>query len=265
MRTSAKTWLAGIGVLAFVSLVRVAAGQPLAEKMTVTLGGDVKMDFVLIQPGKFMMGSDKGDPDEKPAHEVTIAKPFYMAVNEVTQLQWKALIGDNPSGFKGDDLPVEKVSWDDGQRFLVKLKEKLAAGQSCRLPTEAEWEYACRAGSEGAYGFGDDVGELKDFAWYIENAGEKTHPVGQKKPNAWGIYDMHGNVYEWCSDWYGPYGDAAQRDPGGAASGMVRVVRGGSWFNIPNYCRSAARQKYPSSGRYDLVGFRVVCVPVEAR
>ena len=265
MRVGSRICLTWMTTGALCALVRLAAAQTMPEKMTVALGDSVKMDFVLVQGGKFVMGSEKGDADEKPAHEVTITKPFYMAVNEVTQLQWKTLMGDNPSGFKGDDLPVEKVSWEDCQGFLAKLKGKLSAGMACRLPSEAEWEYACGAGGAGAYCFGDDAEGLKDFAWYIGNAEDRTHPVGQKKPNAWGLHDMHGNVYEWCADWHGPYENTAQKDPAGPASGMVKVVRGGSWFNIPNYCRSAARQKYPSAGWYDLVGFRVVCVPGEAK
>ncbi len=189
----------------------------------------VKMEFVRISPGKFRMGSKGGDANEKPVHEVEITRDFWMGVTEVTQEQWELVMGGNPSHFKGADLPVEQVSWDVCRDFLRKLNEKYgdqAAGNKFTLPTEAEWEYACRAGSGGKWCFGDDKSKLGEYAWYCENSGGKTHEVRQKKPNGWGLYDMHGNVWEWCGDWYGPYGAGAIRDPQGASSGGVRVLRG---------------------------------------
>ena len=190
-----------------------------------------------------MMGSEKGDNDEKPVHKVTITKPFYMGKYEVTQEQWEAVMGSNPSNFKGAKNPVEQVSWEDCEKFIGKLKEKVS-GRDFRLPTEAEWEYACRAGSTTDYCYGDGDESLDEYAWYYGNSESKTHPVGQKKANAWGLYDMHGNVWEWCSDWYGDYADGAVSDPKGPESGSARVLRGGSWGGNARDCRSACRHSY---------------------
>jgi formylglycine-generating enzyme required for sulfatase activity len=234
------------------------AGTSLPEKMTIDLGAGVKMDFALIRPGSFMMGSEKGDDDEKPVHEVTITKPFYMGVYEVTQAQWKAVMGDNPSNFKGDDLPVESVSWEECQGFLEKLKGKVGEGMTCRLPTEAEWEYACRAGSKTEYCFGDDEGPLGEYAWYRANSEQKTHAVGQKKPNAWGLYDMHGNVWEWCADGYKRYRRDAATDPKGPSEAAARVLRGGSWCDDAQYTRCAPRSGPGPEIRRRDYGFRVV-------
>jgi formylglycine-generating enzyme required for sulfatase activity len=225
------------------------AEVPVAKELD--LGGGVTMKLALIPAGKFMMGEDKDQ------HEVTISKPFYMGVTEVTQAQYEAVMGTNPSIFKGATNPVDRVSWNDATEFCKKLSEKTR--QAVRLPTEAEWEYACRAGSKTKFCFGDADGGLGDYAWYQVNSGGTTHPVGQKKPNAWGLFDMHGNVWECCADWYGDYPKGAVTDPQGPASGPYRVLRGGSWFDIPIYCRAARR----SDGRTpDLLGtnngFRVV-------
>jgi formylglycine-generating enzyme required for sulfatase activity len=215
------------------------------------LGGGVKLDLVLIRPGTFLMGSEKGFDDEKPVHEVTISQPFYLGKYEVTQAQWKAVMGSNPSGFKGATLPVEQVSWEDCQEFIEKLNSKGIG--TFRLPTEAEWEYACRAGTTGDY-----AGNLDEMAWYETNSGKTTHPVGTKKANPWGLYDMHGNVWEWCQDWYGDYPTGAVQDPAGAAGGSARVNRGGSWNDNAGDCLSASRLWYsPSLRIYDL-GFRLV-------
>jgi formylglycine-generating enzyme required for sulfatase activity len=180
------------------------------------------MKFVRIDPGSFKMGSQ----DYGPVHEVTLSKGFYLQATEVTQTQWEAVMGANPSHFKGPDRPVERVSWDDAQEFLRRLNER-EKDTRYRLPTEAEWEYACRAGGQEP----DTAPNLDDVAWWGKNSKNETHPVGQKKPNAWGLYDMRGNVMEWVQDGYGPYSPEAQVDPQGPPSGRARVLRGGSGGN----------------------------------
>jgi formylglycine-generating enzyme required for sulfatase activity len=220
----------------------------------------IGMKFVLIPAGEFTMGSPENEQnrfrDEGPQHKVKITKPFYMQTTEVTQAQWKAVMGSNPSYFKGDDLPVEQVSWDDAQEFIKKLSTK--EGVKYRLPTEAEWEYAYRAGSTTKYCFGDDESKLGEYAWYGENSDSKTHPVGSKKPNAWGLYDMHGNVWEWCQDQYDGdyYRNSPAEDPQGPANGEDRVLRGGRWDGGSRYCRSASRFGSGSSIRGSAFGFR---------
>ena len=228
---------------------------------TVKLTDQVSMKFKRIPAGKFMMGSPDGEkdrqPNEGPQHEVAISKPFYMGIYHVTQEQYEAVMGKNPSNFKGPQNPVETVSWDEAVEFCKKASEK--AGKKVRLPTEAEWEYACRAGSKTRFCFGDDDDKLGDFAWYAANSGNTTHPVGQKKPNAWGLYDLHGNVWQWCADRYDDkyYGNSPKTDPTGPAEGPYRVLRGGSWNNSPQGCRSAFRINNAPDGRNDLIGFRV--------
>ena len=197
----------------------------LKQNMTVDLGSGISMEFVLIRPGSFLMGSEKGDPDQKPVHKVNITQAFYLGKYDVTQEQWQAVMGGNPSKFKGLRNPVGNVSWDDCQEFLKKLDERVS-GQMFKLPTEAQWEYACRAGTTTEYYFGDDQAGLDDYAWTTNNAGGTTHPVGQKKPNAWGLYDMHGNIWQWCSDWYGNYPEGEASDPRGPDKGQARVLRG---------------------------------------
>jgi formylglycine-generating enzyme required for sulfatase activity len=259
VKIGTRAWLVGASLAAFLTVQAAwAQEKALPDKLSVDLGGGVKMDFVLIRAGTFRMGSDRGDPDELPIHQVTITKPFYMDVYEVTQAQWKALMGNNPSHFKGDDLPVESVSWTDCQSFLAKLKEKLPRGMTCRLPTEAEWEYACRAGSTTEYCDGDGEGFLYRGAWYCRNSEGKTHPVGQKRPNAWGLYDVHGNVWEWCSDWYGEYDAASVSDPKGPSSGTHRVMRGASWGDSWPITRTAYRGMDDPNRRFDIYGLRVM-------
>ena len=214
-----------------------AAGfSPQNDALSLDLGGGVALECVLIRPGVFIMG----DKSETPAHKVRLTKPFYMGKFAVTQEQWEKVMGANPSLFKGAKLPVERVSWDDCQSFLTKLKAKVP-GTDFSLPTEAQWEYACRAGTTTEYCFGDAEAALGDHAWYDGNSESKTHEVGKKKPNAWGLFDMHGNVWEWCSDWYGAYTAAEAVDPSGPSSGSSRVLRGGSWFFYASFCRSAFR------------------------
>ena len=221
------------------------------------------MEFVLITAGKFMMGSPFGeqgrDDSEGSAHEVIIKNPFYMGKYPVTQKQWEKIMGSNPSKFRGEDRPVESVSWNDVQEFIKKLNEKESAGKY-RLPSESEWEYACRAGTTTRYSFGDDESKLVDYAWYGENSGSETHPVSQKNPNPWGLYGMHGNVWEWCQDkWHDNY-DGAPSDGSAWENGSssYRVDRGGGWSYDARGCRSAFRNWLVPDFRFDVLGFRVL-------
>jgi formylglycine-generating enzyme required for sulfatase activity len=219
--------------------------------LTLDLGKGVTMKLVRIRPGKFVMG------EEKDQHEVTLSKPFYVGVTEVTQAQYEVVMEANPSAFRGPTNPVENVSWNDITGFCRRLSER--TGRTVRLPTEAEWEYACRAGSRTRFSFGESDGGLAEYAWCSGTGG--THPVARKKPNAWGLYDMHGNVWEWCSDWLGPYAAGRAVDPQGPASGSQHVLRGGAWGDEPQYCRCAHRRSNVPDHRDQFDGFRVV-VPV---
>jgi formylglycine-generating enzyme required for sulfatase activity len=212
--------------------------------------------MVLVPAGRFQMGSAAGEPDEAPPHEVRI-DAFYMDRTEVTQAQYNRLVPVDPAHFRGAERPVEQVSWADAARYcnlrsrdegLVPCYDELDAtcnfqASGYRLPTEAEWEYACRAGSETPYNFGADAGRLPQYAWFRENAGKTTQPVAQKKPNAWGLYDMHGNVAEWCNDVYesGYYAKSPEVNPRGPADGEQYVLRGGAWNSRAEGCRSSAR------------------------
>ena len=242
------------------------------KALTLDCGNGVKMDMVLIPAGEFLMGSpdsEEGrDESESPQHKVTISKPFYMGRYEVTQSQWQAVMGSNPSQFKGDDKPVENVSWDDCQEFCRKLTSRLESGgaiREVRLPSEAQWEYACRAGTTTPFSFGETIStEQVNYNGGITYGNgrkgaqrKKTVEVGSFAPNALGLHDMHGNVTEWCEDKPGSYSSAAQTDPGGASSGVNHVRRGGSWWAGPVCCRSARRIRSP--GRYNDGGLRVVC------
>jgi formylglycine-generating enzyme required for sulfatase activity len=237
----------------------IPPGEQLGNAITNTIG----MEFVLIPAGKFEMGSppdEEGrDSDEGPVHHVNIEKAFYMGRYEVTQKQWRAVMGDNPSHFKGDDLPVEQVSWDDVQEFIKKLNEKEGI-DTYRLPSEAEWEYACRAGTTTRYSFGDSESRLGDYAWYNSNSGSQTHPVGQKKANPWGLYDLHGNVWEWVQDsWHSNY-DGAPADGSAWESedGANRVLRCGCCGNYAWGCRSAIRGRFAPRTRGSILGFRLL-------
>ena len=216
-------------------------------------------NMVYVSGGTFTMGatSEQGSDaynDEKPTHSVTLSS-FYLCKYEVTQALWQAVMGENPSNLKGDNLPVEQVSWDDCQTFITRLNN--LTGKNFRLPTEAEWEYAARGGnrSRGYKYSGSNV--LSDVAWYDDNSGDKTHPVGSKSPNELGLYDMSGNVREWCSDWYGTYSSTAQTNPTGSSSGSLRVLRGGSWFSVARNCRSSSRHHDVPDGRFYLLGLRL--------
>ncbi len=212
-------------------------GPPRPTK-TIMLPGDVTLEMIRIPAGTFLMGQAG---EEVPVHRVTLTKDFWLSKHEITQAQWQAVMGTNPSYFTGDgQRPVEQVSWDGAQTFIRNLN-KAHPGSTFRLPTEAEWEYACRAGTASVYSCGDDAGQLAEYAWYAKNSDSTTHSVGQKLPNAWGLYDMHGNVLEWVEDRYGPYSTGAQTDPMGPTSGSFRAMRGGSWSGYASYCRSASR------------------------
>jgi formylglycine-generating enzyme required for sulfatase activity len=234
------------------------------EPMTVDLGGGEKLELVWIEPGSFMMGSPAGEggrDNDEVRHQVTLSKGFWMGKYGVTQRQWERVMGNNPSKFTGARNPVEQVSWEDCQAFVQKLNEVYGStvqGSRFRLPTEAEWEYACRAGTTGAY-----AGDLDAMGWYGQNSGNSSHPAGQKKPNAWGLYDMHGNVCAWCQDWYGDYPTGSVMDPTGPGFGWGRVNRGGCWNNGPESCRSAERGCYEPGGRDDRLGLRLVRSPLE--
>ncbi len=221
----------------------------------------IGMKFTPIPAGEFMMGSDEHD-SEKPVHKVTINKPFYLGTYPVTQREWKSVMDDNPSNFKGDDLPVESVSWNDIQEFIRKLNDKEGTDKY-RLPSEAEWEYACRAGNITEYCFGDGESELVEYAWYNDNSGSKTNPVGQKKPNSWGLYDMHGNVWEWVQDWYHSNYKGAPIDGSvwESGNGSFRVFRGGGWFSSAQNCRSAYRNCFDPAGRHGYLCFRLLRAP----
>jgi formylglycine-generating enzyme required for sulfatase activity len=236
---------------------------PLAQRRMAQAGAVVRnrlgMELAYAPAGSFMMGSENGGRDEQPAHQVTFSQGFYIGKFEVTQQQWQAVMGTNPSHFKGESLPVEQVSWDDAQAFIRRLNEQ-NDGYIYRLPSESEWEYACRAGTTADY-----AGELDSMAWFgDERAGRQTHPVGQKRPNAWGLYDMHGNVWEWCEDLYHEGYQGAPVDGSAWLTGgeqKRRALRGGSWLLIdPQLLRCAHRSRLAPDHRNKEIGFRVVAL-----
>ncbi|GCA76387.1 serine/threonine-protein kinase B [Microcystis aeruginosa NIES-2520] len=245
---------------AWLKLLPATSPSDFTEK----LPGGLQLAMVELPGGKFMMGSPDSDPDaqswEKPQHQVQV-NSFAIGKYPVTQAQYEAVMGTNPSYFKNNPQnPVERVSWNDAQAFCQKLSQ--ITGKTYRLPTEAEWEYACRAGTTTRYYFGDDANQLGDYAWYEGNSGGTTHPVGQKKPNAWGLYDISGNVWEWCEDnWHSTYENA----PSDGSAWLIndndyQILRGGSWCNDPDHCRSAYRSSNDRrDDDNDDVGFRVVC------
>ena len=227
----------------------------------------IGMTFVTIPAGEFTMGSPQSEPGrraDETLHRVRLTQLFKMGIHEVTQAHYEHVVGHNPSGFKGAENPVEKVSWADAVEFcrlLSALPAEEAAGRNYRLPTEAEWEYAYRAGSTTTYSFGNDVSQLDKYAWFDKNSNNTSHPVGLKKPNAWGLYDMHGNVFETCSDFYGSYdlGDSPNVDPQGPPSGSSVDSRGGCWSRNGFESRSAVRgYTVPTDNRHDIIGIRVV-------
>jgi formylglycine-generating enzyme required for sulfatase activity len=278
--------------LIFIFLCSPAMSETLVEKVftSPTLGAK----FVLIPAGTFTMGSpssESGRNDSEAQHQVTISRPFYMQTTDVTQGQWKRVMGNNPSYFRscGDDCPVEKVSWNDVQEFISKLNN-MEGSDKYHLPTEAQWEYAARAGTTTALYNGqinisgdNNAPALDKIAWYGGNScvdysgGDDcsgwperqyrcskcgTHPVGQKQPNAWGLYDMLGNVWQWCQDWWAAdYPSDSVTDPVGPSSGTNRVFRGGSWSSNAMYCRTALRNGYTPSDKFSYIGFRLARTP----
>jgi len=233
------------------------------------LANSIGMKLKLIPAGEFMMGSPESEEErdnDETQHRVKITKPFYMGIHEVTKSQWKAVMGTEPwSGYtymkEGANYAASYLSWEDAVEFCKKLSSR--DGRTYSLPTEAQWEYACRAGTATAYCFGNSSSSLGTYAWYYGNASdvdeEYAHEVGQKRPNAWGLYDMHGNVWEWCQDWYDNdyYENSPGSDPRGPSSGSRRVFRGGSWRLNPRYCRSAYRYSDSPENRNFILGFRV--------
>ncbi|MEW6209736.1 MAG: formylglycine-generating enzyme family protein [Acidobacteriota bacterium] len=236
--------------------------QPELETYTETAGG-AAIEMIRVPAGRFKMGSpasEAGRDSDEAQHQVSVSS-FYMGKYEVTQAEWQAVatklskvnrdLEADPSNFKGDNLPVEQVSWEDAVEFCERLSR--ATGKKYRLPTEAEWEYACRARTTGPY-----AGNLDSMAWYSGNSGGKTHPVGQKQANGFGLHDMHGNVWEWCMDWYGAYSERSSVDPTGPSTGSNRVRRGGSWHDNALLCRSANRFNFAPSFRNLYLGFRLL-------
>ena len=211
-------------------------------------------NMVYVSGGTFIMGGDESS-DQTPTHSVTLSS-YYICKYEVTQALWRAVMGSNPSKFKGDNLPVEQVSWNDCQTFINRLNNY--TGRNFRLPTEAEWEFAARGGNYSRRYKYSGSNYIGDVAWYADNSGNRTHPVGTKQANELGLYDMSGNVWEWCSDWYGSYSSYSQSNPTGATSGFGRVERGGNWCGLARYCCSSHRSYYAPGFRYSGLGLRLV-------
>ena len=241
-------------------LLFAAISSSSSNTKTIHVKDGISIEMVRVEAGSFVMGATpemkKPWYDEDPTHQVKLTDDFYIGKYEVTQALWKAVMGNNPSGFKGDNLPVETVSWNECQEFISKLNS--ITGKTFRLPTEAEWEYAARGGnkSRGYQYSGSNI--LSDVAWYIDNSENMTHPVGSKQANELGIYDMSGNVFEWCQDRYGSYSSSSQTNPTGATSGSRRVNRGGSWVNNAWNCRLSYRFNDSQGYRDDYIGFRLV-------
>ena len=278
-----KAFAAALAVPGYGDDAKAIDGMARAVGLTLDCGDGVTLELARIPAGAFMMGSPELEAnrlDDEIQHRVTLTRAFFLGRYEVTQAQYRAVMGENPSKFRGDGNPVERVSWAEAVEFCRRLSSK--TGREVRLPTEAEWEYACRSGTTTAYSSGDDpetlarVGNVADaeakaaLKWVLKRElldemtlsasdgyGVTTAPVGSFRPNAWGLYDMHGNVWEWCSDWYGPYDARNGIDPRGASDGTYRVVRGGSWIDGPRNCRSAYRVRFEPGSRYNNLGFRV--------
>ncbi|WP_337437816.1 SUMF1/EgtB/PvdO family nonheme iron enzyme [Prevotella sp.] len=249
------------GMLSTNTTVSTATGSTLSgNTITIPVKDGISIDMVRVEAGTFTMGAtaEMKEPydDEKPTHRVTLTNDYYIGKYEVTQALWQAVMGNNPSSFKGDNLPVEQVSWNDCQKFISQLNR--ITGKTFRLPTEAEWEYAARGGNKSRGYQYSGSNNLSDVAWYTDNSGYKTHTVGTKQPNELGIYDMSGNVLEWCQDWYGIYSSSSQINPTGATSGSDRVNRGGSWLYDARDSRSSYRYEIMPNCRIGSLGVRLV-------
>ncbi len=288
-RSRAGLLLASIFLLTAMPLVgqepakpnpSVTPAPPLEKAISPEIGPGQKVEMVLIEAGTFTMGATESDArksfadylalwkdrrdspepqlesflSQTPQHRVTLSKPFFMGRYEVTQAQWESVMGVNPSFDTGDSLPVEEVSWKNCVDFCRRLNTQSDDGWEYRLPTEAEWEYACRAGVTGD----DALGDIDEMGWYVGNSEGSCHPVGLKRPNAWGLYDMRGNLWEWCSDWFGEYSSQATTDPTGPSSGSCHVARGGSYQEPAVLCRAAIRGFQPYGYRHHGLGFRLV-------
>jgi formylglycine-generating enzyme required for sulfatase activity len=259
--TTRRHWLGALCAAALL-VVAIPAPTALAQQPGSTFRDcDDCPEMVVIPADNFMMGIDKDfdnpSDTEMPRHRVTIARPFAIGKTEVTQAEWVAVMGNNPSKFKGRSRPVEQVSWKAAQNFIRRLNAK--TGKTYRLPTEAEWEYAARAGTDSAWSWGNDAGQAGQYAWFQDNAGQETHPVGQLQPNRFGLYDMHGNVYEWVQDcWHDDYRGAPTNGSfWQEIAPCDRVDRGGSWYDDPSYIRSAYRNYGSPGSRDDNLGFRL--------
>ena len=234
------------------------AARKTGDVTTIVLPGGASMEMIWYEPGSFSMGSpitEAGRFEDETPHTVTISSGFWLGKYEVTQRQWESVMLSNHSRFKGPDRPVETVSWHDCETFIRRVNASLK-GMVARMPTEAEWEYACRAGSTAPL---SGSGRIGDMAWYDINSGSQTHEVGKNKPNAWGFYDMHGNVLEWCSDWFSVPEAGKVVDPRGPSYGSFKILRGGCWFFYELDCRSAYRLKREPSLRNCIFGFRLAC------
>lgn len=265
-------------ILSIISLLALSFGvgfggvkdTVVERNFSVELPGGESIDLVWIAPGEFVMGSSSGgERNEGPTTSVRLTKGYWLGRTPVTQGQWQALMGNNPSHFKqsGLDAPVEQVSWEEAMAFCRKLTEReraagrLPAGYVYTLPSEAQWEYAARAGTTTRWSFGDNESQLGDYGWFTGNSGGQTRPVGQKRANPWGLYDVHGNVWEWTRSWFGDYPGGSVVDHEGPNSGSSRVNRGGSWINTASDARSAYRGRTGPGRRGGNLGFRLALAP----
>ena len=251
-----------LGEVSGHAAVRKTSPSVVTDDLVMDVRG-VKFKMVKVEGGTFTMGAtaEQGSDaysNEKPEHQVTLSD-YYIGETQVTQELWKAVMGDNPSNWRGENLPVEQVSWEEAQEFIQKLIQK--TGCTFRLPTEAEWEYAARGGKNSKGYKYSGSNSIDEVAWYYGNSGVKTHPVKEMKANELGLYDMCGNVREWCNDWYGEYSSDAQTNPQGPKKGSGRVLRGGSWSNAAGSCRVSYRNDDIPMGRHRYVGFRLVMCP----
>ena len=264
------------------TVLRPEEGKTAGDRLELEIFGELHA-FRYCPPGTFLMGSPEDEMvsidgeeehlDNETQHEVTLTRGFWLGETPVTQKQWTAVMGENPSYFKGDDLPVETVSWNDCQEFFEKIQESAPSCYRFDFPTEAQWEYACRAGTTTPYSFGIRCSGVEcncngNYPYGYDHTRKRfeqvylgmTAPVGSYPPNPWGFYDMHGNVCEWCTDWYGAYPTQSVTDPTGSSSGSYRVARGGSWYHDASFCRSAYRTCHDPTTRFNHLGFRACLV-----